>query len=194
MTQLKVFTLPFSEAVGGFPDEAVRRFLVGKRVLRMTDHFFERDGLPHLALVVWYAETEALSAIRPPLAPLATAAATLPDAASAPTADGDYRTILKEADWPVFKALKAWRAERARGDGVPPYVIATNKVLAEVAVQRPQSRAALGAIQGFGEAKVARYADAMLALLPIGPAPGAERAAEPVTAAAMAAALPAATS
>ncbi len=183
MTQLKVFTLPFSEALGGFPDEAVRRFLVGKRVLKMTDHFFERDGLPHLALVLWYADADAAGTSRPASIAAAAAASAGGSIPAAPAED-DFRSLLKESDWPVFKALKAWRAERARSDGVPPYVIATNKVLAEIAVQRPQSRAALGAIQGFGEAKVARYAEAILALLPRGPGPGVERTIEPATAAA----------
>ncbi len=163
--QLRVFTLPFSDATGGFPDEVVRHFLVGKRVLRLRDHLLRRDGLPYLAVVVTYADDDA----EPRSLPAGGGAAR--EARTDPHGKDAYRAILKEADWPVFKALAAWRGERARHDGVPHYVVATNRLLAEVAVARPQSKAALGAVPGFGEAKVARYADDLLKLLAPGPAP-----------------------
>jgi hypothetical protein len=46
-------------------------------------------------------------------------------------------------------------------------------MLVEVAVAMPQTKGELGAIRGFGEAKVARYGDEVLVLVPRGMQPGA---------------------
>jgi DNA helicase-2/ATP-dependent DNA helicase PcrA len=75
-----------------------------------------------------------------------------PDAA--PTADG-----------PAFEALRAWRRERARADGVPAYVVFHDATLAAIAEQRPTTRAALFAVPGVGPAKLDRYADEVLGVL-----------------------------
>jgi len=160
--QVRVFTLPFSEAVGGFPDEVVRQFLADKRVVEVKDHLFLRAGSPYLALVVKFEGEGAPTFSRRP---------------ARERTEEDVRARLREADWPVFKTLKTWRSERAKKDGVPPYVVATNRILAEVAASRPQNKTELGAIPGLGEAKLARYADEILALVPAGtPAPVPEPA------------------
>ena len=47
-------------------------------------------------------------------------------------------------------ALRAWRLERARADGVPPYVIAHDATLLAIAEERPTSPASCIAIAGHG--------------------------------------------
>lgn len=61
-------------------------------------------------------------------------------------------------------------SERAKADGIPPYVICNNRQLAEVVRVRPDTLTALGAIEGFGEAKLKRYGKALLALVAGAPA------------------------
>jgi len=68
-------------------------------------------------------------------------------------------------DAPCFEALRAWRGEKAREQGVPAYVILHDRTLAELAVQRPQSTSALLQVPGIGLAKAERYGEALLALL-----------------------------
>jgi len=68
-------------------------------------------------------------------------------------------------DTPCFEALRAWRGEKAREQGVPAYVILHDRTLAELASQRPQSTAALLQVPGIGLAKAERYGEALLALL-----------------------------
>jgi len=68
-------------------------------------------------------------------------------------------------DAPVFEALRLWRAEKAREQGVPAYVILHDRTLTELAIQRPQSPNALLQIPGIGLAKAERYGEALLALL-----------------------------
>jgi len=51
---LRVFTLRFDPLTGGFDDSAVAGFLADKEVLSIRDHFFLKDGVPYLTLVVRY--------------------------------------------------------------------------------------------------------------------------------------------
>ena len=68
-------------------------------------------------------------------------------------------------DAPCFAALRAWRGEKAREQGVPAYVILHDRTLAELASQRPQSTHALLQVPGIGVAKAERYGEALLSLL-----------------------------
>jgi len=61
--------------------------------------------------------------------------------------------------------LRAWRLERSRADGVPPYVVFHDRVLHEIAETRPSSAGELAQIAGVGPAKLERYGDELLALI-----------------------------
>ena len=69
------------------------------------------------------------------------------------------------SDSPLFEKLRTWRAEKAREQGVPAYVILHDRTLAELAEQRPQSSGALLEIPGIGLAKADRYGKALLELI-----------------------------
>lgn len=72
---------------------------------------------------------------------------------------------LPAADRALFDGLRAKRLELARSQSVPPYVIFHDKTLAEMAARRPRTIADLSAIPGVGEAKLARYGQAFLAVV-----------------------------
>ncbi|GGX03433.1 ATP-dependent DNA helicase RecQ [Streptomyces chryseus] len=80
---------------------------------------------------------------------------------------------------PVFEALRAWRAEQAREQGVPAYVIFHDATLREIATVRPGSVAELGGIAGLGEKKLATYGEGVLEVLG---APAGAGASAPVAA------------
>ncbi|HEX9893316.1 MAG TPA: HRDC domain-containing protein, partial [Gemmatimonadales bacterium] len=65
----------------------------------------------------------------------------------------------------LFEALRARRLELARSERVPPYVVASDRTLRELAELKPESLAELEGIYGIGPAKVARYGKALLAVL-----------------------------
>ena len=65
----------------------------------------------------------------------------------------------------MFDALRDWRLERARTDGVPAYVVFDNKTLEEIATRRPANRGELAAVSGVGPKKLEQYADDVLAIL-----------------------------
>ncbi|WP_326726076.1 MULTISPECIES: DNA helicase RecQ [unclassified Streptomyces] len=66
---------------------------------------------------------------------------------------------------PAFEALRAWRAEQAREQGVPAYVIFHDATLREIATVWPGSVAELGTISGVGEKKLATYGEGVLGVL-----------------------------
>jgi ATP-dependent DNA helicase RecQ len=68
-------------------------------------------------------------------------------------------------DGDLLAALKAWRSERARQDGVPAYVVADNKTLDALAIARPQTEIELRAVPGIGPSRIERYGSEILALL-----------------------------
>ncbi|MET8024743.1 DNA helicase RecQ [Streptomyces avermitilis] len=74
---------------------------------------------------------------------------------------------------PAFEALRAWRAEQAREQGVPAYVIFHDATLREIVTAWPSSVAELGTISGVGEKKLATYGEGVLgALAALGGTPG----------------------
>ncbi|MGW0929441.1 DNA helicase RecQ [Streptomyces sp. NPDC002644] len=72
---------------------------------------------------------------------------------------------LPEELQPVFEALRAWRAERAREQGVPAYVVFHDATLREIAAARPSSVDELRGISGIGEKKLATHGESVVELL-----------------------------
>jgi ATP-dependent DNA helicase RecQ len=68
-------------------------------------------------------------------------------------------------DSPLFDALRSWRADKAREQSVPAYVILHDRTLHELASLRPHSLTALLDVPGIGLAKAERYGEALLELL-----------------------------
>lgn len=66
---------------------------------------------------------------------------------------------------PAFEALRAWRAEQAREQGVPAYVIFHDATLREIVTLWPDSVAQLGTVGGVGEKKLATYGEGVIGVL-----------------------------
>ena len=65
----------------------------------------------------------------------------------------------------LFEALRAWRLARARAESVPPYVVASDRTLRDLARRRPRDRAELEQAHGIGPAKAERYGAELLAVV-----------------------------
>ncbi|GAA2624654.1 DNA helicase RecQ [Streptomyces axinellae] len=72
---------------------------------------------------------------------------------------------LPEEAKPLFEALRAWRGEQAREQGVPAYVVFHDATLREIATLRPGTLGELGGIGGVGEKKLANYGEGILAVV-----------------------------
>jgi ATP-dependent DNA helicase RecQ len=79
------------------------------------------------------------------------------------------------ADRTLFEALRRHRLEVARAEGVPPYVVASDRALREIAALRPSSEAALAEAHGIGPAKLRRYGAGLLDVVRRHAAPSAAR-------------------
>jgi ATP-dependent DNA helicase RecQ len=64
-----------------------------------------------------------------------------------------------------FEALRAWRADTAREQNVPAYVIFHDRTLREIALRQPAGMAELATVPGVGAAKLERYGEQLLGML-----------------------------
>ena len=64
--------------------------------------------------------------------------------------------------WQAAEALKRWRLQRSKDDGVPAYVVFNDATLEEIARRTPRSPAELVAVPGIGLTKLERYGDDIL--------------------------------
>ena len=149
---LRVFTLAFSASREGFPSEILESFAAHNQILEVWPHLFEHEGLPHWTVLVAYR-------------PGGTDAVAAGAEEKLKKKGEDWREVLTDDDLPQFRALKTWRNELAREQGIPPYLIATNHQLAEIARDRPSSLEQLKSVQGFGPARLEKYGKTIVDLL-----------------------------
>ena len=90
----------------------------------------------------------------------------------APRATGRRRRpevpAMDELDGPaleLFEALRAHRLERAREQSVPPYVVASDRCLRDLARLRPRTLHELLMVHGIGPAKAERYGEGLLSVV-----------------------------
>ncbi len=103
-----------------------------------------------------------LASLRPPVGAARRAAQ------AAPAARGSTGAALARPSSggdPLFEALRAWRLEKARELGQPPYVIAHDTTLAALAEARPGSLEALWRVKGIGPGKADRFGAEILAVV-----------------------------
>jgi len=72
---------------------------------------------------------------------------------------------VAEGDRDLFEALRAWRAEQAREQGVPAYIVFGDATLRALADKRPRTPDDLSGITGIGAKKREAYGDAVLAVI-----------------------------
>jgi ATP-dependent DNA helicase RecQ len=86
-----------------------------------------------------------------------------PGRAAAVTATDDVS--LSRSEEQLLAALREKRLEIARKDAVPAYIVFSDRTLAEMAIMRPASLAALANVRGVGEMKLDRYGEQFLAVI-----------------------------
>jgi len=77
----------------------------------------------------------------------------------------EHSAGVEVVETPVHTALRRWRLERSRADGVPAYVVFHDRTLAALASRRPSTRDELAEVPGIGPAKLDRYGDDVLSTL-----------------------------
>jgi len=142
--KVKVVTIPFDESEG-FDDDLVQGALEGREVVSVTDHFFVHGGRPWLCLVVQHTDGSKDGGGR-----------------RERHRSRDWAADLDDGQRQVFEALRAWRRERATADGIPVYIVATNRQLAEIVKRVPAGKSDLQEVPGLGREKVRAFGDQIL--------------------------------
>lgn len=144
---VKVISLTFDSASGGFRDDELREFLKDKELISMQEHFFVRNDIPYITFVLKYFPNRVEV-----------------DQKLAPKGDRDeaWRKLLTEKDMGLFNLLRDWRSQLSKKDGMPPYILFTNQQLALIVKKRPQSLAELTQIDGIGNGKAQKYGQEIL--------------------------------
>jgi ATP-dependent DNA helicase RecQ len=73
--------------------------------------------------------------------------------------------VARGMDRNLFEALRAHRATIARARAMPPYVIAPDRTLIDIALQKPRSPDDLAGVHGMGPARIAAYGAGLLAIV-----------------------------
>lgn len=73
--------------------------------------------------------------------------------------------VLDAEGQALFERLRARRAEIGKANGLPAYVIAHDRTLADMALKKPTSRDALLHVHGMGPARIDQYGDRFLEVL-----------------------------
>ena len=137
---VRIFTIPFDPDNEIFPDEAISKFLLSKRLIRLEPEFFQTNGKAYWTIFVEYE-----------------------------TIIGEERKAddegLDEAQRLLMKRLRQWRKETAEKEGVPIFIIATNKQLTDVIRLAPTTPKSLRDISGFGGKKVERYGNDLIEIV-----------------------------
>ncbi len=145
--ELTVLNFPHTDEAG-FDFGPLDDFCQTHDVKGWVNHFYISGGQPHLAVILEY-QIIISSGVR----------------ATQKHSRQDHRSSLAAKSRPFFDRLRDWRSLRARQDGVPVYVVFTNKELASIAENGPQTKTDLLAIEGIGKAKAEKYAEDVFAVL-----------------------------
>ncbi|HHX46185.1 MAG TPA: DNA helicase RecQ [Brevibacterium sp.] len=78
---------------------------------------------------------------------------------------GGPEVELDPADVSLFEALRSWRGEQAKEQGVPAYVVFPDATLYGIVEVKPTTISELGQVSGVGLKKLDRYGDAVLEVL-----------------------------
>jgi superfamily II DNA helicase RecQ len=127
--------------------ETLNRFLRGHSVNHIRKELVNIEGVSRWALLIEYLEN-----------------------AAKPEGGGiknkiDYKDVLSAEDFSLFSKLRDARKKIADEQGVKLFVVCTNEQLAAMATQKPRTKDAFKQIEGFGEAKTAKYAEPFLKII-----------------------------
>ncbi len=142
--QFRIFTVSVGDASGC---EELNRFLAGHRILTVQRELIQNGRESCWAFCVEYLES--------------------PNAGSLGYQGRkervDYKAVLSAAEFAVFSRLRESRKALATADGLPAFAVCTDEQLAVMAKTETLTKSALLAIEGFGEGKAAKYAEALIA-------------------------------
>lgn len=158
----KVFKINLNEETGNFEEAKFNKFLESVKVNQTFASVINNE---FWSILVFYDETEISAAFQSEASmPVQTVkhTASKADESVKPTQE---QVILTPEQELRFNNLKQWRNERAAQDGLPPYMIAQNDSLMQIAVSNVKTPEDLISIKGFGEKRAQKYGEQIIQIL-----------------------------
>lgn len=169
LMKCRTFKIHLNEETRGIEESALNKFLESIAVRRT---FAAVVGDEYWSILVFYddaedfAKTESQNRSDFPAQ----------TAASPPIKQPAAKTSAVEPEKPApieltpeqenkFNLLKQWRNERASQDGLPPYMIAQNESLMQIAAANIETVEDFLGIKGFGEKRAQKYGEEILEIL-----------------------------
>jgi superfamily II DNA helicase RecQ len=153
--RIKILTLRYSQRSSEFDSDVLEQFQNDHQLISFEPKYFELHGIPHFSLVMSYES-------------LIGSDREVPDKLhnqrvqekKLPADEG-----LGDEDRRIFESMRQWRTAKSIAEGVPPYVILTNKQLREIIDKKPRNKTALSKITSLGTARIKRHGEELLAQL-----------------------------
>lgn len=126
----RIITIPFDPDKEVFQEDPLKQFCLNKMIVSHRAEFFKKADKAFWTVFIEY------------------------DVA---TGDDTPQEGLSDAQRLFYQRMREWRAGKAEEQGVPVFIVATNKLMRAIAIKMPVTLEALKDIKGFGKKKLERY-------------------------------------
>lgn len=144
----KIFTIRWNQEELMMDDCEFQEFFADRELVSASDHFCLMEGVPTLFILACYRDLPS--------------AAVIGRTIREPGNRKDPRNELSAQECVAYDLLREWRNAKAVAAGVPGYLVATNRQLAEISRLMPSTLAVLGEVDGIGEAKLKQHGQEIL--------------------------------
>ena len=155
---LKIVTLPFDEKMEEFEQEKLEKVLKDVQIVKYQAELVKIEGKYYWTAFV---ECEKLEKINKN----SEKNNFTENGKEFKDANKNYMEYLTEDEMELYKILKEWRAGEAQLLGYPPYIIASNQLLANIAKTNPKNMEELSQLKGMGKRKIRDYGEEILLIL-----------------------------
>ena len=155
---LKIVTLPFDDKMEEFEQEKLEKVLKDVQIVKYQAELVKIEGKYY-----WTAFVECEKADK--FNKNSGKDNFTQDVKEFKVANPNYMEYLTEDEMELYKILKEWRAGEAQLLGYPPYIIASNQLLANIAKTNPKNMEELSQLKGMGKRKIRDYGEEILLIL-----------------------------
>lgn len=155
---LKIVTLPFDDKIEEFEQEKLEKVLKDVQIVKYQAELVKIEGKYYWTVFVECQKIEKLNKN-------SEKNNFTENGKEFKDANKNYMEYLTEDEMELYKILKEWRAGEAQLLGYPPYIIASNQLLANIAKTNPKNMEELSQLKGMGKRKIRDYGEEILLIL-----------------------------
>ena len=155
---LKIVTLPFDDKIEEFKQEKLEKVLKDVQIVKYQAELVKIEGKYYWTVFVECEKIEKLNKN-------SEKNNFTENGKEFKDANKNYMEYLTEDEMELYKILKEWRAGEAQLLGYPPYIIASNQLLANIAKTNPKNMEELSQLKGMGKRKIRDYGEEILLIL-----------------------------